>query len=75
MKGQLIDTIFHHIVQFSFDQSYDVWVNHGEVLLGFEDIKEIHEVDSRGEEDNDDVKKLLHDVFLASDDEDRDNAF
>ena len=34
MKGQLTDIIFHHIVQFSFDQSYDIWVNLGEVLPG-----------------------------------------
>ena len=73
-NGQLADTIFHPIVKFGFDQSYDVWVNQGEILPDFEDIEESYEVHSSGEEGNDDVKDLLHDVFLSSDDEARNNA-
>ena len=73
-KCQLTDTIFHHIILFSFDQSYNIWVYHGEILPSFEDIEEIHEVDSDGKVYNDDVEDLLHDVFLGSDDEGRNNA-
>ena len=41
MKGEPQPTkiVFHHIVQFGFDQSSDVWANHGEMLPGFEDIE------------------------------------
>ena len=74
-NSQPTDTIFHHIIQFGFDQSYDIWVNHGEILSGFENIEEIHKVtDSGGEKDNDDVEDLLHDDFLRSDDEGGYNA-
>ena len=68
-KAQPTKTIFHHIVQFGFDQSYDVWVNHGEILPGFEDIEQSYEVDSDGEEVNDDIDELLRDAFATSDDE------
>ena len=66
-KAQPTKTIFNHIVEFGFDQSYDVWVNHGEILPGFEDIEQSDEVDSDGEEDNDDIDELLCDTFLTSD--------
>ena len=52
-----------------FDQSYDVWVNHGEILPGFEDIEQRYEVVSDDEEDNDDIDKLLRVAFPSSDDE------
>ena len=64
-NGQPTDIIFHHIVQFSFDQSYDVWVNNCEILPDFEDFEEHYEVDSGGEEDNDYIEDLLHDIFLG----------
>ena len=72
-KAQPTKTIFHHTVQFSFDQSYDFWINHGEILLGFEDIEQSYEVDSDDEEDNDDIDELLRDAFPTSDDEERNN--
>ena len=43
-----------HIVQYGFDQSYDIWIHHGEQILYIWNEKN-YELDST-DEDNEDLK-------------------
>ncbi|KAD6119130.1 hypothetical protein E3N88_10401 [Mikania micrantha] len=61
-----------HIIHNGFEPSYNVWINHGEHLPGYE-TDEMNECEESENESNDGVDELLEDAFLMGVDTEAEN--